>query len=57
MDRLIDLLPQLWEATLETLYVATAALILGGLGGLVLGMALYASRPGSLFRTGSSSAS
>ena len=49
MDRLIDLLPQLWEATLETLYVATAALILGGLGGLVLGMALYATRPGSLF--------
>ena len=38
MDRLIDLLPQLWEATLETLYVATAALILGGLGGLVLAM-------------------
>ncbi|WP_336631121.1 MULTISPECIES: methionine ABC transporter permease [unclassified Microbacterium] len=49
MDRLITLLPQLWEATLETLYVATAALVLGGLGGLVLGMALYATRPGSLF--------
>lgn len=49
MDRLITLLPQLWEATAETLYVATAALVLGGLGGLVLGMALYAARPGSLF--------
>ncbi|MBN9213597.1 MULTISPECIES: ABC transporter permease subunit [unclassified Microbacterium] len=49
MDRLIDLLPELWSATVETLYVASAALILGGLGGLVLGMALYATRPGSLF--------
>jgi len=49
VDRLIDLLPELWSATVETLYVASAALILGGLGGLVLGMALYATRPGSLF--------
>ena len=37
MDRLIELLPQLWDATLETLFVATAALIFGGLAGLVLG--------------------
>lgn len=49
MDRLIELLPELWEATVETLYVASAALILGGLGGLILGIALYATRPGSLF--------
>ncbi|GAA1638953.1 ABC transporter permease subunit [Microbacterium flavum] len=49
MDRLIELLPLLWEAALETLYVATAALVLGGLLGLVLGMALYATRAGSLF--------
>lgn len=49
MDRLIELLPLLWEAALETLYVATAALIFGGLLGLVLGMALYATRAGSLF--------
>lgn len=49
MDRLIDLLPELWAATAETLYVASFALILGGLGGLVLGMALYATREGSLF--------
>ena len=49
MDRLIDLLPELWEATLETLYVSTAGLILGGFAGLVLGMALYATRAGSLF--------
>lgn len=49
MDRLIELLPELWDATLETLYVASGALILGGLGGLVLGIALYATRAGSLF--------
>lgn len=49
MDRLIDLLPELWDATLETLYVATSGFILGGLAGLVLGMALYATRAGSLF--------
>ncbi len=49
MDRLIDLLPQLWEATAETLYVVTFALILGGFAGLLLGLALYATRPGSLF--------
>ena len=49
MDRLIELLPQLWDATLETLFVATAALIFGGLAGLVLGLALYATRAGSIF--------
>jgi len=49
VDRLITLLPQLWDATVETLYVASAGLLLGGAGGLLLGMALYATRPGSLF--------
>lgn len=49
MDRLITLLPQLWEATVETLYVASAGLLFGGLGGLLLGLALYATRAGSLF--------
>lgn len=49
MDRLIDLLPELWAAAAETLYIATAALILGGLGGLILGTALYATRAGSLY--------
>ncbi|ODT27574.1 MAG: methionine ABC transporter ATP-binding protein [Microbacterium sp. SCN 70-27] len=45
----MDLLPELWDATLETLYVATSGFILGGLAGLILGMALYATRAGSLF--------
>jgi len=49
VDRLITLLPQLWEATVETLYVASAGLLFGGLGGLLLGLALYATRAGSLF--------
>ena len=41
MDRLIDLLPELWDATLETLYVATSGFILGGLAGLILGAIGY----------------
>ena len=49
MDRLIDLLPELWSATFETLYVVSLALVFGGVAGLLLGLALYATRPGSLF--------
>lgn len=49
MDKLIDLLPQMWQATYETLYITTFALIAGGTAGLVLGLSLYATRAGSLF--------
>jgi len=49
VDRLIDLLPNLWEATFETLYVVSFALVFGGIAGLFLGLALYATRAGSLF--------
>ena len=49
MDRLVDLLPELWQTTAETLYVVTLALVFGGLLGLLLGLALYATRAGSLF--------
>jgi D-methionine transport system permease protein len=49
VDRLIDLLPELWSATFETLYVVSLALVFGGIAGLLLGLALYATRPGSLF--------
>ncbi|WP_345799917.1 ABC transporter permease subunit [Microbacterium sp. AZCO] len=49
MDRLVDLLPELWASTAETLYIVTLALIFGGLLGLLLGLALYATRSGSLF--------
>jgi D-methionine transport system permease protein len=49
VDRLIGLLPELWSATFETLYVVSLALVFGGIAGLLLGLALYATRPGSLF--------
>jgi len=49
MDRLIQLLPELWQATYQTLYITSLALLLGGAAGLVLGLALYATRAGSLF--------
>ncbi|GLJ79848.1 methionine ABC transporter permease [Microbacterium imperiale] len=49
MDRLIDLLPELWPATAETLYMITLSLIFGGLAGFLIGLALYATRAGSLF--------
>lgn len=49
MDRLLTLLPELWAATFETLYVVSIALLFGGLAGLLLGLALYATRPGSVF--------
>lgn len=49
MDRLIDLLPELWPATVETLLMVTLALLFGGLAGLIIGLALYATRAGSLF--------
>jgi len=49
VDRLNDLLPELLQATIDTLYITTFALICGGIIGLVLGLALYATREGSLF--------
>ncbi|QLD11007.1 methionine ABC transporter permease [Microbacterium oleivorans] len=49
MDRLIDLLPELWPATAETLYMITLSLLFGGLAGFLIGLALYATRSGSLF--------
>ncbi|WP_026550471.1 ABC transporter permease subunit [Arthrobacter sp. Br18] len=48
MDELIPLTPQLWEATYETLYIVGLSLFFGGLGGLLLGLGLYTTRPGSL---------
>ncbi|HWV48909.1 MAG TPA: ABC transporter permease subunit [Microbacterium sp.] len=45
MDRLVELQGEFWSAALETLYMATFALILGGILGLILGVALYATRP------------
>ncbi|ARJ05186.1 putative ABC-type transporter, permease component [Cnuibacter physcomitrellae] len=49
MDDLIRLLPQLWEATYETLFIVGLSLLFGGIGGLLLGMALYVTRAGNLY--------
>lgn len=48
MDALIELQPEFWKAAAETLYMVAGALIFGGLGGLLIGLGLYATRAGSL---------
>ncbi|MFS0854552.1 methionine ABC transporter permease [Microbacterium sp. 179-I 3D4 NHS] len=56
MDRLIELGPEFWSAALETLYMTTFALVLGGVLGLVIGVVLYVSRPGGLMQNAAVSA-
>lgn len=48
MDSLIELLPELWTATFETLYIVGLTLFFGGLGGLTVGLGLYLTRAGSI---------
>lgn len=48
MDALIALLPQLWTATFETLYIVGLTLVFGGIGGLLVGLGLYLTRAGSI---------
>jgi D-methionine transport system permease protein len=48
MDRLLELDSLFWDATLETLYIVAVTLVIGGLGGLLLGVLLYATRPGGI---------
>jgi len=48
MDRLAELQPLFWHATLETLYIVGITVLLGGLGGLALGVALYVTRRGNI---------
>lgn len=43
-----DLWPVLWTAIGETLQMAVSALVIGGIAGLLLGIALYVTRPGNL---------
>lgn len=50
MERLIELLPEFWAAALETLYMASFALVLGGILGLGIGIVLYVTRPGGLIQ-------
>ena len=44
----VSLWPELWQALGETLQMAIAALAIGGLAGLVLGIALYVTRAGNI---------
>ena len=48
MDRLQELQSLFWHSTWETLYIVGFALVLGGLGGLLLGVALYVTRRGGI---------
>lgn len=48
MERLNELWPEFWTAALETLYMASFALVLGGILGLAIGVILYVTRPGGL---------
>lgn len=48
MDRLMELDSLFWQASVETLYIVAITLLLGGLGGLLLGVLLYATRPGGI---------
>jgi D-methionine transport system permease protein len=48
MDRLNELWPEFWTAALETLYMTSFALVLGGVLGLAIGIILYVTRPGGL---------
>ncbi|HZW42199.1 MAG TPA: methionine ABC transporter permease [Agromyces sp.] len=48
MDRLFELQGEFWVAAVETLYVVALTLLIGGFAGLLLGIALYTTRPGSL---------
>ena len=48
MDALIELLPELGTATVETLYIVTLTMLFGGIGGLILGLGLYLSRAGNI---------
>lgn len=48
MDRFIELLPQIWDATLETLLYVSTAMLLGGLFGLIIGVLLTTTRRGGI---------
>ncbi|WP_295011632.1 methionine ABC transporter permease [uncultured Microbacterium sp.] len=48
MDRLFELQPEFWQAAVETLYMATIALVMSGILGTIIGAGLYVTRPGGL---------
>src|SRR3546814_16045957 len=48
MELLNELQDIYWQSTFETLYMVAGALVLGGIAGLALGVALYVSRAGGI---------
>ncbi|MGO3146933.1 MAG: methionine ABC transporter permease [Leucobacter sp.] len=50
MDRLIELLPKIADATLETLIYVSFAMLLGGLFGLIIGVLLTTTRRGGILQ-------
>lgn len=48
MEKLIDLAPEFWTATAETLYMVALTMLFGGAGGFLLGVGLYVTRRGGL---------
>jgi D-methionine transport system permease protein len=48
MDRLQELQSLFWQGAWETIYIVGFALLLGGLGGLLLGVSLYVTRRGGI---------
>jgi D-methionine transport system permease protein len=48
MERLFELQDLFWQSVVETLYIVAVTLGIGGLGGLVIGVALYVTRKNGL---------
>lgn len=48
MDRLFELRDLFWQSVVETLYIVGVTLGIGGIGGLVIGVALYVTRKNGL---------
>lgn len=50
MESLLELQPLFWQAVLETLKIVSISLAFGGLGGLLVGLALYTTRAGGVLQ-------
>ena len=50
MERLIELLPKIADATLETLIYVSIAMLLGGIFGLIIGVVLTTARQGGILQ-------
>ncbi|MBW8172626.1 ABC transporter permease subunit [Ornithinimicrobium sp. Arc0846-15] len=50
MESLLELQPLFWQAVIETLKIVSISLIFGGIGGLLVGLALYTTRAGGVLQ-------